>query len=1139
MKYSDIISLRSDFLPVVKVDEEMPDYWRRFIPTTTFENLLQKTLTAFTTSIKHERKSVWVRGTYGTGKSHACSVIKHLLCDDISDISGYIEQIHNTNLKEQLKNKNKKLFPVVIRSTFDGKIKNIDSFNLVVKKRIKEELSKIDANIAVKSDFDQAISFLEQNAALDIEKIIEENSKLKNRNISNKEDIIRKLKSEDVDFFLVLEETLSNPKYSIQLSIQNISEWLRDVVVEIKNRKIADGVLILWDEFPDVIERVQGGLGHIQGIAELTFDNDIYLYLCGPTINESSVTEELRKKTDDRFHIALFGMEAVTTYHIMSATIKKSDKTKYGEFFNEKINGFANLINYLTDHNSQAKKDIQNLFPLHPYSAFLCSAIADQIGSSSRSVFEFLYDKNKGFLSFLDDEIACKEKRLITADYLWEYFLEEFQNDPKKYGIVTETCNAHKNIVAEQGANYEKVFKGILLLNAMRYAVGNRQSEKIIPSTKNIKYLFEGESFENSLDDILEYFHQSSIIRRDPSDNFLIASSSLPLEEINREREKAKAEYSSDIIKILGFENQNKDKIKDEIFGTDLIRQSAFSYLSGNYNESYIRSLTNSVFKESYTLNIALFFSMDIVEKSNLLEKIEVLSLSEIYKNVIFVVFDEVFDSNGSQKRDFIEYVASARAAAKYPNYREQSTSDNKNANQIITNWINRLKQGTARIYFRGEENTINAGGFAVAKCINTNINHKIFSSAVDAMPTMRNTPTPQFWEQKNAKKAAEIMLFAKDRNEAKNNFNITLAKKLLENDIGDWIVEENLELKDTAPDNHPFVLTQRKVIELLDNAKKNHSSAFNIASILQSLTQPPFGLYQNMPNMAVLAFALRKYVNELTENSIPIDNTNMRDKVEEIFKYWKNGGNDSKLRVRFGSEEERKLKDLLIGVFKMESLADVPELTSLVNVRWGVVAFCTQKPKLPLWCLKYSSIITNDLLSLIEKLVKLIQEETIQAELVNKTLQICTSQSFELIAAISNIQNFEEGFKTYIKDISSIDIKDDWWDELKSFLNQTLQGDSGRWQELDVLQAANKFYQDKTRKDEVSVNILPKAEVVSESGAETVMATPTFPNEKINRVKEKVAKTSNTSSNALKNILLQILEKFPQTVDIIDENLE
>lgn len=327
-----------------------------------------------------------------------------MLYDENPAISEYIEQINGVHLKEQLKNRNKKLFPVVIRSTFDGKIKDIDSFNLVVEKRIKQELSQINPTIAVKSDFDQAIIYLENNAALNIDTIISENSELRNHNISKKEDIIKKLKSENVDFFLVLEKTLL--KYSVQLSNQNISEWLKDVVTEIKNKNIADGLLILWDEFPDIIERVQGSLGHIQSIAEITFEHDVYLYLCGPQIYEARATEEQQKKTDDRFYIMPFGMEAITTYHIMSATIKKTDEIKYNKLSSSTMDSFSELINYLTDNNLQARKDIQNVFPLHPYSSFLCSAIADQIGSSSRSVFEFLYDKDKGFLNFLNNETA-------------------------------------------------------------------------------------------------------------------------------------------------------------------------------------------------------------------------------------------------------------------------------------------------------------------------------------------------------------------------------------------------------------------------------------------------------------------------------------------------------------------------------------------------------------------------------------------------------------------------------------------------------------------------------------------------------------------------------------------------------------
>ena len=86
-KYSDFIRLQS-FLPVYDILEDNgPSTWQSFIPTTQFNDMLQRSLTAITSSEVSKRKSVWVRGTFGTGKSHASAVIKHLLCDDFDAIN--------------------------------------------------------------------------------------------------------------------------------------------------------------------------------------------------------------------------------------------------------------------------------------------------------------------------------------------------------------------------------------------------------------------------------------------------------------------------------------------------------------------------------------------------------------------------------------------------------------------------------------------------------------------------------------------------------------------------------------------------------------------------------------------------------------------------------------------------------------------------------------------------------------------------------------------------------------------------------------------------------------------------------------------------------------------------------------------
>jgi hypothetical protein len=50
----------------------------------------------------------------------------------------------------------------------------------------------------------------------------------------------------------------------------------------------------------------------------------------------------------------------------------------------------SGLISYLTENdNQQSSRDIKDLYPFHPYSAFICSTIANQIGYANRTVMQF------------------------------------------------------------------------------------------------------------------------------------------------------------------------------------------------------------------------------------------------------------------------------------------------------------------------------------------------------------------------------------------------------------------------------------------------------------------------------------------------------------------------------------------------------------------------------------------------------------------------------------------------------------------------------------------------------------------------------------------------------------------------------
>jgi hypothetical protein len=1136
-------------------------------------------------------------------KSHAGAVVKHLLCSDLSEIADYIEdRILLAELKSRLLHfrGDKQFFPVVLKGTEDGKIYDMRSFLLTLERIIKESLRKSKHSITVKSDFERAVEYLE-STPIDINTIIANEPELRSY-AKTKEDIIKKLHISDTDVYLALEKALAQPQYSVHFTASDIVKWLSEVEKEIVDNKIADGLLIIWDEFTSVMDTITSGMTNmIQNIAELTEKQNIYLYLISHR-NSNAYNSSDVSKMEDRFHIIQYNMEAFTTYRIMAASIRKLDEQQYDLCRSDRMDKHIGLISYLTENdNQQSLRDIKDLFPFHPYSAFLCSSIANQIGSANRTVMQFMYDMDNGFLGFLNKN-ELSNKPLLTADKLWDYFLDEFTNDSIKYGVVTQTYFDKNKAVAEFGLPYEKVFKGILLLNAMRQIVEN--ADKIIPSTKNIKYLFEGEDFENSLDEILDYFDKNQIIQHDPSGNFLIAFASLPQNEINAAIKRAESNYS-DIIKIIGYdEKQNRDAIKD-LLENNLIRQSAFVFLSCSYDSFSLRSYIKKAFKETpYTLNVALLFAMDIAEKQKMQETLQEMSATDDYKNVIFILFDEVFENNGRQKSRFYYYVATADVARNH-NSREQQQVNDKNAKEIINQWISGLKYGTATICFRQEYETKNAQN--LAKHINDNITQQIFSNGVETLLSLRKSPMT-FWKSFKNPSAASIepMLLAVNREDAEQRFRsqYTPAKFLFKDDNDDYVVDVDLRLKPTAPSNHPLVQTQKKVDAIFESMKKNNRSTFNLGTELQLLTEPPFGLYTNIPNMAVLAFALRKYVNELNgvDLGTPIDSNNMRDKVVEIFNYWQRGGSNNKLSVRFGSKEEKDLKDLLIGIFDMQHLSDVPELTSLKNVRWGVIAYCKQKSKLPLWCLKYAtSIATNDFRSLIDQLVELIQKDELKEDGVKKVLRTTEHQKFELSRALLNSAAFEEGFKSFVQNIKDVTIKDDWWDELKVYLNQQMQGEIGFWKESDVETAILRFSIKKNEKDEVkNITILPNTVNIekgktqsfyatveitgnankeitwgiegsdtssidnfgvlkvsndeqsivltvkaisrfdpSKIGIATVKIISAVSNEKVHRAKNKVANADNTSSNTLKNVLLQILEKFPQTADIIDANLE
>jgi len=1126
MKYSEIIGLQEYFHPVFNIENETVNYWKQFIPNDQFYEVLRKTLSAIDTSEPSLRKSIWIQGTFGTGKSHAASVFKHMLFDDYAEVENYIdENIDDSSLKSKLKNyrgKNK-LMPIVLKGL--GSISNSRTFALQIEKAVRTSPGFRDLGIVTTSDFDRLIEKV-NSPLIDWDSLIKKHDEL-SIYVTTKTDILKKLNAYDIDFFHVIEGTLN--KEGVHFSHSDITKWLVEVNNEVIAQKKADGIIIIWDEFTSVMDSINSGIiNQLQNIAELSEKNNIFLYLISHrTPHQHSIPKEDLSRMNDRFHIIQYRMEPITTYHIIAATIKKINVEEWRSHQAEIFEGttqWDDLINLLTNnHSASAKSKIKDLFPIHPYSAYLTTFIARNLGSTNRSIFGFLYDKEFGFLKYLDKEL--NGERLLTADYLWDFFANAFENDQEaRFNQVLDKYRLNIQKVQNHSENCTKVFKGILLLNVLFKVVEvtGEEGSPVTPSTENISSLFYGSGYEQEIPEILSFIDEKGIVTKTPGGDFLIEFSSLPIREIEQAKESVRNQFK-DIINVLKYAQVDKD-LEKSIFKDNIYRESEITLFSTNIeNEHILRNRLNKAFLKPYSLKCAVFLANGDYDHLTTIPKIKELALDEDFQDIVFVIVEEPFSERNHEK--FIDYIARKQVSDNH-SYDEQSANYENYAKEQVKEWFSRIKNRYMQVIFREKDEKHLAT--RIGNVINRSYSPVIFSKGIDNISDLfRNA---NVWKFQTAIKAAEIFIFADDRTELEEKTsggpNVYL-KYLVKDKEGEYIVADNLMLKTDGDPSHTLNIIQGEIDSKFSKLKQR--SLFNIGEELKYLTDSPFGLYTNMPNMALMGFVLRKYIGELYVADVgrPIEKDEMRDLIGYMFSFWQDGKNQNKLNVRFGSKEERELKKILLDLF------DLKDFNSITDTRWAIVNYVKTIAKYPIWALKYCAEGKN-ITDAIDELLKLIYNSTndIDVKLISGVLGKIKDYRYELKLALKH-ENFRAGFLTFLQSVDDgISITNENFNEVTDYLFSSMQEEIGLWKEDNV---KLKVYQWHTHKNQPTSNPIPPNNPDTPQKPDTPTPPPTPEREKI------IFKVRNFNhgEQELKNRIVKMVEEnqhFSQLLSLIDK---
>ena len=148
-KYKNYFQINESYFPAVNEDviRTQPNVWKSYYPHETFIKLLNQTKSVLTNG---QRMSIWVEGSYGTGKSHAVLTLQKILeCnnDELKEYFTKYKAVLSNDLYNEfynIKNQPKKILTVHRYGSSD--VRNDKTLMEVIQESIISALSKNNFN---------------------------------------------------------------------------------------------------------------------------------------------------------------------------------------------------------------------------------------------------------------------------------------------------------------------------------------------------------------------------------------------------------------------------------------------------------------------------------------------------------------------------------------------------------------------------------------------------------------------------------------------------------------------------------------------------------------------------------------------------------------------------------------------------------------------------------------------------------------------------------------------------------------------------------------------------------------------------------------------------------------------------------
>lgn len=951
MKYNSYLEINPTFESVVDIDadERNPALWREYIVGDDMVSLMENVCRSLGNETPDARRSFWINGSYGTGKSYAGIVVKHLFEEDPDTVEDFLKK--NGRLS-QFKNRfmkcrTDKNYLVVWKTGCTG-IRSGDMMLIEAEQAIRSNLVKVFGD---KAELGGA-SLLESVKEKINDPTINWDAVLETTVLGNDYASVGALRSKiecgDLTAIQNVAKVLRQKNMGLVNNLETFQNWVSEVIDA--NRLSKGGIIFIWDEFT---EYVTGSGDHtiLQQLSEFT---KVKPFFCFFILHKSADFvsniggEEKYQLITHRFHETEFHLTQDAALDLIAGSI--IPRVGMDENWKESRKQVVkNLRPFLPDMETGLTDKLSNMIdelcPMHPMTIRLLSRVAENYAAAERTMFRFMKDKANediGFVGFINSYGPDDEACWLTPDWLWDYFFTRNSDFHDKDTKVAEYIRHYEGSLdmVEKDENVHRVFKIVMLLLAVMSSVkgffsGSRTHGGISATVSCLTLCLAGVMDKTRVVDILKTLEDSKVIVLDTAANGVVRLQ-LPFKNDGG-----------------SFENRLKENDKKysryQMFSKNGIFAQKFEEVAWDSNDASARRMKSCVCcAETISINARLKEIQDELDKYPY--KLGLLIVSVRDDNQYMAVQGDLekraLDAGERLTIALIKNPLTDEARNKWLNAITKAELANESgqtgsANQanmdaatIVTTWVQPAVSGSKIIAWNGHSVWNNQYGMPqLRKTIQLNVRDKLFPYAPE-MVVITNTA------YKPCNDPAPLAGIQRSTNNSQLKGVLT--------GLGSLLSITNIDEMAKAGGNK----ANDAIGKLADNIREKMTSGqkVGLSDLWEELQKPPFGYYDNIACGVLLGYVFSCYKDSeysWTDNSQGthvLGESTLNTMVKDIVK-----GKMTTDYLSSGSQTFQLFRQHVQGIMDLSDVQVANETECWHNAREAIT-----KSGVPFWTLKY-----------------------------------------------------------------------------------------------------------------------------------------------------------------------------------------